>query len=204
MISTIPKVIQHMFSDAIWRVKSSPNVYLTFDDGPIPEVTSFVLEVLSKYDVKATFFCVGENVIKFPSIYQRIVEEGHAVGNHSHNHLNGWKTETKAYIENIDLANNHIQSSLFRPPYGKLKPKQYRLLKKKYDVVMWDVLSLDYDQNVDSDKCFNLVKKHTRAGSIIVFHDNIKAYTNLVETLPRVIEYILSKGWKLDTLRTRI
>jgi len=183
---------------------SEDEVYLTFDDGPVPDVTPFVLDTLARYGAKATFFCVGENVLKYPALYQRILDEGHTVGNHTHNHLNGWHTSTKKYLSNTTLAAKHIQSKLYRPPYGKLRPAQFRSLKKLYDVVMWDVLSMDYSSKVSPKRCADNVIENTSAGSIIVFHDSEKAKVNLEYALPRSMEYFQSRGWKMNKLPNKI
>ncbi len=189
-----------MLPQLVWRYVHSKRIFLTFDDGPIPEATPYVLDTLAQYDAKATFFCVGENIEKHPEIYQRILDEGHAVGNHTYNHLNGWHTPTTEYIDNVKKAEPLIESNLYRPPYGKLKPSQYRALKDKYKIIMWDVLSLDYDSTVSADRCKSIVLEHSKPGSIIVMHDSLKSIDKLKLILPSIIESWLANGWELASL----
>lgn len=195
-----PNIIQSIFSGLIWRLSKSERVYLTFDDGPIPEATIWVLDLLKEKGIKGTFFCVGENVEKYPAIYQRILDEGHAVGNHTYNHLNAWKTKNNQYTDNVDKASGVIDSSLFRPPYGKLSPALLKLLKKTYDVIMWDVLSGDFDTSLTPEDCLKNVTDHAKEGSIIVFHDSIKAIDTLKFVLPKVISFFEEKGIKMDKI----
>jgi len=191
-----------LYPERIWAFPASTNsVYLTFDDGPIPEVTPWVLDELKKYNAKATFFCIGENVKKHPEIFQRILTEGHSVGNHTFNHLNGAKTETLAYIENVERCHEAINSEvkiqnskLFRPPYGKITSKQAKILQQKgFKIVMWDIISYDYDANVSEEKCLQNVLKNINTGSVIVFHDSLKAEKNLRYVLPKVLGFIGEK-----------
>ena len=195
-----PGIIQTIFASLVWRVANSKKVYLTFDDGPIPEATPWVLDLLKSKNIKATFFCVGENVEKYPEIYQRILSEGHSVGNHTYNHLNGWKINGNQYSENVVKASKVIDSLLFRPPYGKLTPRLIKELKKKYDVVMWDVLSGDFDTSLTPEDCLNNVKENAKEGSIIVFHDSIKAIDTLKFVLPEVISFFEEKGIQMDKI----
>lgn len=195
-----PGIIQSIFSGLMWRVANSKKVYLTFDDGPIPEATIWVLDLLKAKNIKATFFCVGENVEKYPEIYQRILKEGHSVGNHTYNHLNGWKTNGNRYDENVEKASQVIRSSLFRPPYGKLTPKLIQQLKRRYDVVMWDVLSGDFDTSLTPQDCLMNVTENAKEGSIIVFHDSIKAIDTLKIVLPEVISFFEEKGILMDKI----
>ncbi len=169
-------------------------VYLTFDDGPIPEVTEFVLDTLKQYEAKGTFFCLGKNVAAHPGLYKRILNEGHAVGNHTHNHLNGWKVPSDEYLEDVRLAEAHIQSPLFRPPYGRIRNAQADAIGKKYRVVMWDVLSYDFNKEISPERCLKNVTENTRNGSIVVFHDSVKAWQNLNYTLPRCLDYFKTSG----------
>jgi peptidoglycan/xylan/chitin deacetylase (PgdA/CDA1 family) len=196
-----PGIIQSAFSNLVWRIADSEKVFLTFDDGPVPEVTPWVLDLLKSKNIKATFFCVGENVEKYPEIYQRILSEGHMVGNHTYNHLNAWKTKTSIYNENVEKASSLIASNLFRPPYGKLSPGQIKKLKDKYDVVMWDVLSGDFDSSFTPLDCLRNVKENAKKGSIIVFHDSIKASESLKYALPKVISFFEEKGIQMDKIR---
>lgn len=192
----LPEWLTNLFPAAIWRIPGGGKViYLTFDDGPVPEVTPEVLDILDKFQIKATFFCVGENVEKYPALYKQIKDRGHAVGNHTYNHVRGFKTTNKAYLENIEKAGRLIKSNLFRPPHGTLKPSQYRAIIAKYRLVMWDVISCDYDPTLKPQQCLANVINFVREGSIITFHDSIKAKTNVLATLPLAIEYLIKEGY---------
>ncbi|MFQ3579901.1 MAG: polysaccharide deacetylase family protein, partial [Bacteroidales bacterium] len=180
-----------LFPDLTWRLPIDENsVYITFDDGPIPQTTPWILDVLDKYDAKSTFFCVGENVKKYPKLFEEIIRRGHSVGNHTYNHLNGWKTDTKKYLENIELCEKIFHSTLFRPPYGKIRKNAAKILTQKYRIVMWDVLTRDYDVNRSGEECFEVVKNKTQKGSIIVFHDSVKSIDSLKYALPKTLDYI--------------
>jgi peptidoglycan/xylan/chitin deacetylase (PgdA/CDA1 family) len=172
-------------------------IYLTFDDGPHITATPFVLEQLKKYDAKATFFCIGKNVIDHPDIYARIIAEGHKVGNHTHNHLNGWKTENEKYFENVCEASNHIYTNILRPPYGKIKRSQAKILQQNlnYKIIMWDVLSADFDCTITAQKCLDNVLRNAKDGSIIVFHDSAKAFDRMSFALPKVLERFTRQGY---------
>lgn len=194
-------LIKSIYPKAIWRKEpTEKKLYLTFDDGPIPEITTWVLDVLKQYNVKATFFCVGNNVEKHPTIFQRIVDEEHSVGNHTYNHLNGWKTHSPLYLKNVSKCKEVVNSRLFRPPYGKMKKTQFNILRRYYSIVLWDVLSGDYDKKTSPEKCLKNVVEKYRNGSIIVFHDNIKAWTNLQFALPKFIEHALKEGYRFESL----
>jgi peptidoglycan/xylan/chitin deacetylase (PgdA/CDA1 family) len=196
-----PKFIQNLFPNFIWNLPTAEKVlYLTFDDGPIPEITPFVLSELAKYDAKGSFFCVGENINKYPEIYNQILEEGHTIGNHTYNHLSGWSSENIPYFHNVRNCANLVDSTLFRPPYGRLKPKQVQFLQRHYKIIMWDVLSGDFDVNISPDQCFKNVAQNAHEGSIVVFHDSLKAQKNLEYALPRVLEYFASKGFRFENL----
>ncbi|MFK5879289.1 MAG: polysaccharide deacetylase family protein [Flavobacteriaceae bacterium] len=209
-----PKIIQRFFKNYVWSfsIDSSKQktTYLTFDDGPTPEITEWILNTLNKYNAKATFFCIGKNVKSHPEIFQKIINDKHSIGNHTHNHLNGWKTNSKDFIENILLAEENLQptttnqqpsTKLFRPPYGKIKPSQAKqLIKKGYKIIMWDVLSADFDQSISKEKCLENVLKNTQNGSIIVFHDSIKAKNNLKFVLPKVLEHFQKKGYQFNSI----
>lgn len=201
-LARIPLLGRLLFGDAVFRVKDGrdKNVYLTFDDGPIPEATPLVLDILKKYGTKATFFCVGENVVKHPQIFERIISEGHIVGNHTFNHLNGWKTDDKTYFENIEKCSKTMNSVLFRPPYGRIKLSQYNNVKKKHKVVLWDVLSMDYDVRLSAEECFGIVKKNTRPGSVIVFHDSVKAAPKIPVLLTKTLDFIKEQGFQARAL----
>jgi peptidoglycan-N-acetylglucosamine deacetylase len=201
-------LIKRMFSNYVWNIPNNENkVYLTFDDGPTPEITEWTLAQLKSYNAKATFFCIGDNVRKFPEIYQRISYEGHSTGNHTYNHLNGWKTSTNDYIDNAKsyqtehskLNAEHCQ--LFRPPYGKIKPSQSKNLRNLgYKIIMWDVISYDFDGKTVPEKCLDNVLKNVQSGSIIVFHDSKKAFNNLEYTLPRTLKFLKKNGFVCERL----
>lgn len=177
-------------------------IYLTFDDGPIPEVTEFVLETLEKYHAKATFFCIGDNVHKYPLIFDRLKYHGHSIGNHTFNHLNGWETNDEKYLNNVNQCDQMLgnQAKLFRPPYGRIKKSQAKLILPKKDIVMWDVLSGDFSSSISPERCLNKTLKYTRPGSILLFHDSIKAKNNMEYALPRVLEHFGSLGYKFKKL----
>tara|TARA_R110001592_G_scaffold29262_1_gene106287 strand:- start:296 stop:913 length:618 start_codon:yes stop_codon:yes gene_type:complete len=191
-----PLTIKKSFPSLVWDIpNNTKKIYLTFDDGPTPEVTAWVLSVLKKYEIKATFFVVGENVKKHPEIYQQLINEGHAIGNHTYNHLNGWKTKSFNYLNNVANCAELVKTNLFRPPYGRIKNTQIKKLKQEYSIIMWDVLSGDFDASLSPEKCAENVINNTKSGSIIVFHDSIKAENNLRFALPKAIEYLKSKGF---------
>ena len=202
------KWIKKVFNNLVWDIPNSDKkIYLTFDDGPIPEVTEWVLDILKTEDVKATFFCIGDNIRKHPEVYKRILSEGHQTGNHTFNHLNGWKTETNRYIDNFKLCETEIlklnaeHSFLFRPPYGKIKPIQSnRIRQLGYKIIMWDVLSYDFDSTISTEKCLENVISNTEQGSIIVFHDSLKAEKNLKYALPKAIQILKNKGFVFDVI----
>lgn len=184
-----------------WKQESPDTVYLTFDDGPHPVATPFVLDELKKYQAKASFFCIGKNVAERPDLYTRLLLEGHTAGNHTQTHPNGWKTGTTQYLENITAAEAHIDSRLFRPPYGKIKRKQAAaILKKGYRIIMWDVLSGDFDTGISPEKCWENIALHLAPGSIVVFHDSSKAWERLQYALPRTLAFCKQQGWKMEAL----
>jgi peptidoglycan-N-acetylglucosamine deacetylase len=198
--------IQRLFPHFTWEVKTTSKViYLTFDDGPIPEVTPWILSKLADYDAKATFFCVGDNVYKHPKIFEQVLEQGHRIGNHTFHHLNGWSTETTKYIENVKLCEDYlptqnIGNKLFRPPYGRLTSEQSKLLRPYYQIVMWNVLTGDFDVKLDEETCLQKATQYTQAGSIVVFHDSLKAKKKLYYTLPKYLEYFSNEGFKFERL----
>jgi peptidoglycan/xylan/chitin deacetylase (PgdA/CDA1 family) len=196
-----PQFIQNLFPNFTWRIPSDQKtIYLTFDDGPIPEVTPWVLEELKKYDAKATFFCVGDNIQKHPEVFEAVIDAGHKVGNHTFNHLNGWATENIPYFHNVRHCAQLVKSELFRPPYGRLKPKQALFLQRHYHIVMWDVLSGDFDPKLSEEQCLENVITNSGPGSIVVFHDSLKAEEKLRKVLPTALEYFTSQGYRFESL----
>ena len=194
-------IFRKIYPKAIWKMSGSEKaIYLTFDDGPIPELTPWVLETLKAFQAKVTFFCVGNNVQLHPTIYKQILDDKHAVGNHTFNHLNGWTTNTIEYLNNINKCAELVDSKMFRPPYGKLKKSHYSLLTTHYSLIMWDVLSGDFDKNTSREKCLSNVIENTREGSIVVFHDSLKAKENLYYALPRFLEHFSAKGYSFKTI----
>lgn len=197
-----PRLIQHLFPNLKWSVPTTEQkVHLTFDDGPVPEVTSWVLDQLKAFDAKATFFCVGENVEKNPDIFERIIEEGHAVGNHTFNHLNGWSSDNIKYFHNIRKCARLVNSKLFRPPYGRIKSKQTQFLQRHYDIVMWSLLSGDFDPKLSKEMCLENVVSNLSPGSIVVFHDSVKAFDKLQYVLPKTLEYMKLMNYQSETIK---
>lgn len=205
-----PDIFMRFFSDYTWRFSlDKKQIYLTFDDGPTPEITEFVLSKLKKYNAKATFFCIGKNIKNHPEIFEEIISDGHSIGNHTQNHLNGWKTIKDEYLKNISDCDNTIRQfydstftqKLYRPPYGKIKKSQAKeLIKNNYRIIMWSVLSADFDTTISKEKCLDNVLKNTKNGSIIVFHDSVKAADKLKFTLPKVLEYYSKKGFTFSKI----
>lgn len=196
-----PKFVHRLFPKRVWAFPNSKNsVYLTFDDGPIPIVTPWVIKVLKQYKSKATFFCIGDNVTKHENIFQQIIEEGHSIGNHTYHHLNGWSTKTKDYINNCEKCEDNLNrvkdyksksNPLFRPPFGKLTLKQSKTLQERgFHIIMWDVLSADFDAKISNKKCLENVLKNIQPGSIVVFHDSLKSYNKLKYVLPKVLDFL--------------
>lgn len=203
-----PLLLKWYYSSLLWnKPRSEKIVYLTFDDGPIPNVTEFVLNTLKSFDIKGTFFCIGDNIKKYPAIFEKIKKDNHSIGNHTYNHLKGWKTDDKTYIENFQKCQELTQTNLFRPPYGKIKKSQIALLNSKFktqnsklEIIMWDVLSYDFDINLSPEKCFKNVINNVKNGSIIVFHDSLKASDRLTYALPKTIQHLKDKGYQFGTL----
>jgi peptidoglycan-N-acetylglucosamine deacetylase len=201
-----PWIVKKVFPSYIWNMPvCKKDIYLTFDDGPHPEITLFVLEELEKYNAKASFFCVGNNVELYPNIYRQIIEKGHSVGNHSYSHPNGWETPAEKYLEDVRAASGFIETNLFRPPYGRIKNKQAQGLKKAMNrgsvkLIMWDVLSLDFDTSFSPTECLNNVMKNTSNGSIVVFHDSEKAFRNLKYSFPEAIKQLAGEGYHFKNL----
>lgn len=219
-----------MFPNYAWDIASTnKTIYLTFDDGPTPEITNWTLNTLKDFNAKATFFCIGKNIEKHPEIFKKIIEDGHAIGNHTYNHIKGWKTKCKDYLKNIELCestfkhqipnsktqkskivnpqslfSNHqsLITNLFRPPYGQITPKQGRkLIKQGYKIIMWDVLSFDWDKRVTKEKCLDYIISKASNGSIIVFHDSLKASKNMQYALPKVLAYFSNKNYTFNTIK---
>jgi peptidoglycan/xylan/chitin deacetylase (PgdA/CDA1 family) len=198
-----PFWLKALFPKYHWRIETKEKVlYLTFDDGPIPEVTEFVLDTLNSYQALATFFCIGDNVNRHPHIYKKLLNSFHRIGNHTYNHLNGWKSDPETYIENFHQCNETLQikTNLFRPPHGRLTRQQANQLPTDTKVIMWDVLSGDFDNNLGNEKCLRKSIEHTKRGSIVVFHDSLKAKENLYYTLPRYLDHFSSLGYRFETL----
>ncbi len=214
-------IIKKIFRNYVWDIANDENkIYLTFDDGPTPKITEWVLKQLKKHDAKATFFCIGNNIEKHPEIFEKVINEGHSIGNHTFNHQNGWKTSTEEYLENVksceslilnpksnpsfsELAKQsyNLKSAIFRPPYGKIKPLQAKKLQKiGYKIIMWDVLSADFDTTISPEKCLENVFKNVKSGSVIVFHDSVKAFPNLEYTLPKTLEILSKRGFVFEKI----
>ena len=196
-----PWWLRALYPSFIWKINTNQKVlYLTFDDGPHATATPFVLDQLKRYDAKATFFCIGNNVVQHPNIYDRILAEGHAVGNHTFNHLNGWKTKDEEYINDIDKAAKEIDSTLFRPPYGRITRFQSSVVNRQSSIIMWDVLSGDFDRDLQPQRCLANVLYHSKKGSIIVFHDSSKAWERMSYCLPRLLEHFTQEGYRFKAL----
>ncbi|MDO7173409.1 polysaccharide deacetylase family protein [Mariniflexile sp. AS56] len=212
-----PLVVKKMFPNYVWDIATNDNViYLTFDDGPTPEITTWTLDTLKAFNAKATFFCIGNNIEKHPEIFQHILDEGHAIGNHTNNHIKGWKTKAKDYLENVSLCESVFKNkiphsgtgnspspivNLFRPPYGQITPKQgKKLLGLGYKIIMWDILSFDWEKDIPKETCLKNVLSKTTNGSIVVFHDSVKASKNMQYVLPKVLKYYSKKGFSFKAL----
>jgi len=196
-----PRLLQTLFPTYTWRLPTAePTIYLTFDDGPIPEVTPWVLDTLRAYGARATFFCVGENAERHPDLLRQVLREGHSIGNHTYNHLNGWETPTLPYAHNVRRCARAVPSRLFRPPYGKMLPRQSAWLRRHFQIVMWDVLSGDYDPQFSPQQCLRHVTDHARPGSIVLMHDSLKAERNLRQLLPAALQFFQEKGWRFGTM----
>ena len=197
-----PLFYRILFPECVWRLhRKRKCVYLTFDDGPIPEVTPWVLDTLDHYGIKATFFCVGDNVRRHPQLFEEIKRRGHAVGNHTMNHLQGIKVTSRRYLRNVLEAHRYINSRLFRPPHGLLRWAQASILREHFTIVMYDLVTRDYSRKLTGEQVLNNVKRYARTGSIIVFHDSLKAEKNLKYALPRAIEWLLAKGYTFAPLK---
>ena len=196
-----PRLLRPLWGKVVWRKDPSKKViYLTFDDGPVPEVTPLVLDLLDEHNIKATFFCVGENVQKHPDTFAQVMSRGHKVGNHTFNHLKGFSVTDEEYYGNIDKAAELIDSKLFRPPYGRVTGKQMKKLRDRYAIIMWDVITHDYNKSLSPETIMRTIKRYSRNGSLVVFHDSIKAKENVLAVLPLAIEYWKSKGYTFGVL----
>ena len=199
-----PWLLKKLYPELTWDITMDNRcIYLTFDDGPIPIVTPFVLNILQQYQAKATFFCIGDNVRKHPDVFEQVKNAGHAIGNHTYNHLKGWKTDDKTYLENFLQADKLLATNLFRPPYGRIKRSQVKLLKEaKPDLklMMWNVLSGDFDLNLKPEKCLNNVVKNAVGGDIVLFHDSLKARERMEYALPRALEFWSGEGYEFKSL----
>lgn len=198
-----PQFIKGIFHNYIWDMPllDKKTIYLTFDDGPNPDITPWVLQTLKQYQAKATFFCIGDNAKKYPDVLQQTISDGHSIGNHTFNHLKGWKTDTQTYIENVEMANVILNTKLFRPPYGRITNKQAKILQKQgYTIVMWSIISFDWEADLKEEDCLNNVINHAKDGSIIVFHDSYKAAKNMQYALPKVLDFFSKKGYQFKGL----
>lgn len=198
---TTPYILRIFYPSLLWKMpEGEKKIYLTFDDGPHHDITPKVLELLRKFNAKATFFCIGKNIEANKDVFKMIVDDGHSIGNHTFNHDKGWKTKTEDYVVSVDKTNLIIKSPLLRPPYGKIKPSQIRKLKGNYKLIAWTVISYDWDKSLTSDDCYNNVIKNASDGSIIVFHDSKKAARNMIPALTKVLEYYSNKGFTFEKL----
>jgi peptidoglycan/xylan/chitin deacetylase (PgdA/CDA1 family) len=194
-------MVKRLFPGLVWSMPENEKaLYLTFDDGPTPEVTDFVLEQLKRYNAKATFFCIGKNVQRSPGLTGQLLAAGHSIGNHTFSHLNGWKTATDKYIKDVIACESVVKSQLFRPPYGRIKTQQVRQLQDRFRIVMWDVLSGDFDRAINGEKCAQNVIRRATNGSVVVFHDSLKAEPRLRPALPLVLEHFSERGFEFRSL----
>lgn len=201
LVERPPLLYRMLFPETVWRIhKREHTVYLTFDDGPVPEVTPWVLDTLDHYGIKATFFCVGDNVARNPELFEEVKRRGHSVGNHTMNHMQGAKVNTRTYLRNVFQAHELIQSTLFRPPHGLLRWAQSKVLRSRFAIIMYDLVTRDYSKKLTGEQVLDNVKKYARNGSIIVFHDSIKAERNMKYTLPRAIEWLREQGYNFDKI----
>lgn len=211
MFFRTPFFLPFIYPSLTWRIPTEEKIiYLTFDDGPVPGPTEFVLDTLNQFQIKATFFCIGDNVQRHPDVFARVMNEGHSVGNHTFHHLKGWNCSAADYLTNIDQCEKQLMASgyqlpvtgnrkLFRPPYGRIKPNQIKALSD-YNIIMWDVLTSDYDKHLNADKCLRGSIRATRPGSVVVFHDSVKAEKNMTYVLPRYIDHFLKAGFRFDVI----
>jgi peptidoglycan/xylan/chitin deacetylase (PgdA/CDA1 family) len=197
----IPGILRKIYPALTWNIPGGERVlHLTFDDGPTPDITDRVLSILAAYGARATFFCIGRNAERHPDILRRIINAGHAVGNHTYSHLKGWYTPNREYYDDIELASRFVPSQLYRPAYGMITPSQIRYLKQRFHIVLWDVMSYDFDPSTSHEKCLANVTRYAGPGSVIVFHDSVKASGNLLYALPGVLEYFGGKGFSFESI----
>ncbi len=209
-----PKLVKSFFPNLVWDIPTNEKIiYLTFDDGPTPEITEWTLDILKQFDAKATFFCIGKNIEDHSEIFKKIISNGHSIGNHTLNHIKGWSTKTQSYIENITETQSIIDKlsktprriNLFRPPYGQITPKQIKKTSALgYKIIMWSVLSIDWDKNITHEQCLKNVIDNTNSGSIVVFHDSVKACDNMKYALPKTLEYFSEKGYKFKRIPEQV
>ena len=197
---TPPKFIQKILPDLIWQIEDERGVYLTFDDGPTPGITEWILATLKRYNAKATFFVLGKNVERYPDLYAKILADGHRVGNHTYSHQKGYLMSLERYLEDIDFASGFVQSNLFRPPYARVSRSQLRAIAQRYKIVMWDIVSRDYNRKISGERCLQGVLPHIKAGSIILFHDSEKSFANMSYALPKTLERIAELGLKCKAI----
>ncbi len=197
---TPPKFIKKMLPDVVWQIEDERGVYLTFDDGPTPGVTEWILAMLKRHDAKATFFVLGKNVERYPDLYAKILADGHCVGNHTYSHQKGYLMSLERYLEDIDLASYSVQSNLFRPPYARVTSSQLRAIAQRYKIVMWSIISRDYNRKISGKRCLSGVLPHIKAGAIILFHDSEKSFANMSYALPKVLERIDKLGLKCKAI----
>jgi len=201
VITKIPKLIQYLLYYFEFKIKGeNKTLYLTFDDGPIPEVTPEVLDILDKYNAKATFFCVADNIKKHPEVFQSIIDRGHRLGNHTYHHIKGWETPNNEYFEDIERANQLVNSNLFRPPYGRIGFFQARELRKKYRLILWSVLSYDYSGKLSKENVWDNIRKSVTDNDIILFHDNIKARDNMIYSLSNTLFFYSKRGFQFKSI----
>ena len=196
MLKIVDRVLKYMIPDSTWQIDDPNGVYLTFDDGPTPGVTEWILSTLEKYDAKATFFVLGKNVELYPDLYQKILDAGHKIGNHTYSHQKGWGMSLERYIEDIDCADDIVKSELFRPPYARVTPSQMRAVAQRYKIVMWSIVSHDYNRHLTPRRVLRNVIAEIKAGSIVVFHDSDKAFRNMSSALIHTLEYVKQQGWR--------
>lgn len=201
----IPQIVKSVWKTPLFRMdKDERIIYITFDDGPHPSITPEVLDILDDYQAKACFFCLGENVEKYPSLFEQIKKKGHLIGNHTYRHLDGYKTPTKQYLKDIEQANKWLKTKWFRPPYGRITPQQIKKLKHNYQIVLWDFMTYDYRTDISEQMILEEIKRRTRNGAIVLFHDSPKAQNNIRKALPKALQYWQEENYKCQTFKHAI